>query len=88
MEQMIRSVAVIALWEADGTMRPLRLQLEDRGQFLRVDIQKVVTAKNLRNAGREEQIFDCFGKVGNLTCRVELKYCIQSHVWLLLRKDF
>lgn len=88
MEQLIRSVAVIALWEADGTIRPLRLQLEDEGQLLRVDIQKVVTAKDLRNAGREARIFDCFGTVGNLPCRVELKYCVQSHHWLLLRKDF
>ena len=88
MEQLIRSVAVIALWEADGTMRPLRLQLEDGGQLLRVDIQKIVTAKSLCNAGREARVFDCFGKVGNLTCRIELKYCIQSNHWLLLRKDF
>mgnify|MGYP004649067045 CR=1 FL=1 len=88
MEQLVRTVAVIALWESDGTMRPLRLQLEGSGQRLRVDIQEVIAAKKLCTAGRESQVFDCFGKIGNLTCRIELKYCIQSHAWLLLRKDF
>ena len=45
-------------------------------------------AREVCGPGSEGQIFDCFGRVGLLECRVEIKYCVRSHVWLLLRKSF
>ena len=88
MEQLTQSVDVISLCGADGTVRPLRLRLENDGQPLRVDILRVIHTKEVSRPGSEGRIFDCFGRVGLLECRIELKYCLRSHVWLLLKKSF
>lgn len=88
MEQWMRSVDVISLCEADGRLLPLRIRMEDGGQSLRVDIQRVLSTKDVSKPGREGKVFDCFGKIGNLNCRLELKYCARSQMWLLLKKDF
>ncbi len=84
----MRSVDVISLCEADGRLLPLRIRMEDGGQSLRVDIQRVLSTKDVSKPGREGKVFDCFGKIGNLNCRLELKYCVRSQMWLLLKKDF
>lgn len=88
MEQLTQSIDVISLCGADGTVRPLRLRLGNGEQSMRVDILRVVHTKEVSRPGDEGQIFDCFGRVGLLECRVEIKYCVRSHVWLLLRKSF
>lgn len=86
----MQSVDVITLCGADGTVRPLRLRLrlENEGQALRVDILRVIHTKEISRPGSEGRIFDCFGRIGLLECRVELKYCPRSQVWLLLKKSF
>ena len=87
MEQLTQSIDVITLCGADGTVRPLRLRLGNGEQSMRVDILRVVHTKEVSRPGSEGQIFDCFGRVGLLECRVEIKYCLRSHVWLLLRES-
>lgn len=88
MEQLMQSIDVITLCGADGSVRPLRLRLQNEDQPLRVDILRIVQTKDITRPGCEGRIFDCFGRVGALSCRVEIKYCVRSHIWLLLRKSF
>lgn len=88
MEQLHQAVDVITLCGADGSVRPLRLRLNHEGQSLRVDILKIVHIKKISRPGSEERVFDCLGHVGLLECRVEMKYCLGSNLWILLKKSF
>ena len=87
MEQKIYPVDVICVCEADGTIRPLRLRLEDELQrVFRVDIDEVISKKSIPYVGVESQVFLCRARAEGRRCVVELKYYIRTHSWRLLRR--
>ena len=60
--QNVIPVDVISLCSADGQMRPLRFRMEDtQHQLLRVDIDEVISSKDIQYAGIEAKIFLCRG---------------------------
>lgn len=87
MEQRIRPVDVIAVCSASGEIRPLRVRLEDDShELLRIDIDEVVSVRDIPYVGVEAHVFLCRGAVGEREWIFELKYTIRSHTWFLLRR--
>lgn len=79
-------VDVISVCSASGDIRPLRFRMEDENhQLLRVDIDEVVSSKEVQYVGIEAQIFLCRATVREKKWLFELKYTIRSHTWCLLR---
>ena len=86
MEQKICPVDVISMCSADGRIRPLRLRLEDdTHQLIRVDIDEVISVKQVQYVGIEAYIFLCRATVEQKRWLFELKYTIRTHVWCLHR---
>lgn len=82
-------VDVISVCSANGEIRPLRLRMEDEGhQLLRIDIDEVVSRKEIQYVGIEAHIFLCRAWVREREWLFELKYTIRSHTWCLLRKVY
>lgn len=78
-------VDVISVCCADGSIKPLRLQLEDEEhQLLRVNIQEVVSIKDIQHVGVEAHIFLCRARVHDRDWTFQLKYTFRSHTWQLL----
>lgn len=87
MEELNQPVDVISVCAADGALRPLRLRLEEEDQRLRrVNIDQVVSTREIRHVGAEAQIFLCRAAVDGRDWLFELKYSIRSHCWCLLRR--
>ena len=87
MQANICPVDVIAMCSANGDIRPLRLRMEDEAhQLLRIDIDEVISSKQIQYAGIEAQIFLCRATVEDRRWLFELKYTIRSHSWSLLRR--
>lgn len=87
MEQKIRPVDVICICSADGDIRPLRIRMEDEEhQLLRIDIDEVISSKDVQYVGIEARIYLCRATVNGKSCLFELKYTIRSHKWCLFRK--
>lgn len=87
MEQSIRPVDVISVCTAEGELRPLRLRVVDeRQQTVRIDIDEVVSRKEIPYVGVEATIFWCRGTLWGRKCLLELKYSMRCHTWYLLRK--
>lgn len=87
MGQNMIPVDVISLCNAKGEMRPLRFRIEDEEhQLLRVDIDEVISSKDILYAGIEAKIFLCRALVNERKWLFELRYTIRSHNWCFLRR--
>lgn len=82
-------VDVISVCSADGSIKPLRLRMEDEEhQLLRIDIEEVISCKEIQYVGIEAHVFLCRATVRGKESVFELKYTIRSHNWQLLRKVY
>lgn len=89
MEQNIYPVDVISFCSAGGDIRPLRLRMEDEDhQLLRVDIDEVVSSREIQYVGIEAKVFLCRATVNDKPWLFELKYTIRSHSWCVMRKVY
>lgn len=89
MEQKMCPVDVISVCSASGEFRPLRLRMEDEEhQLLRVDIEEIISIKEVQYVGIEATIFLCRATVRDKKWLFELKYTIRTHTWCLMRKVY
>ena len=87
MDQQICPVDVIALYSANGDIRPLRFRMEDEDhRLLRIDIEEIVNCREIQYVGIEARTFLCYATVEDKRWLFELRYTIRSHSWCLLRK--
>ena len=89
MGEEIFPVDVIAMCSANGDILPLRLRMEDEDhQLLRIDIEEVISSKEIQYVGIEAYVFLCRATVRGKESVFELRYMIRSHNWQLLRKVY
>ena len=89
MEENIYPVDVISMFSANGDILPLRLRMEDEAhQLFRVDIEEVISSKQIQYVGIEAYVFLCRAKVRGKQWLFELKYTIRSHCWCMQRKVY
>lgn len=89
MEQKLCPVDVISVCSASGEIRPLRIRMEDEAhQLLRIDIEEIVSTKEVQYVGIEATIFLCRATVREKKWLFELKYTIRTHSWCLMRKVY
>lgn len=82
-------VDVIAVCSTDGSIKPLRFRIEDEDhQLLRIDIEEVISSKEIQYVGIEAYVFLCRATVRGKESVFELRYMIRSHNWQLLRKVY
>lgn len=82
-------VDVIAVCSADGSIKPLRFRMEDEEhQLLRIDVEEVISSKEIQYVGIEAYVFLCRATVRGKESLFELRYMIRSHNWQLLRKVY
>ena len=82
-------VDVIAVCSTDGSIKPLRFRMEDEDhQLLRIDIEEVISSKEIQYVGIEVYVFLCRATVRGKESVFELRYMIRSHNWQLLRKVY
>ena len=86
MQQNRCPIDVISVCSASGEIRPLRFRMEDEDhQLLCVNIDEVISSKNIQYVGIEAQIFLRRANVKGKHWLFELKYTIRSHNWCLNR---
>ena len=87
MDRKICPVDVIAVCSAGGDIRPLRVRMEDEEhQLLRIDIDEVISVKEIQYVGVEAQVYLCRATVRGKKWLFELKYTIRTHSWCWLRR--
>ena len=82
-------VDVISVCSADGSIKPLRFRMEDENhQLLRVDIDEVISMKEIQYVGIEAHVFLCRAVIQGKECMFELKYTIRTHSWCIIRRVY
>jgi len=82
-------VDVISMCSANGEILPLRVRMEDEDhQLLRIDIEEVISSRQIQYVGIEAYVFLCRAKVREKQWLFELKYTIRTHNWCLQRKVY
>lgn len=80
-------VDVISVCNADGVIKPLRLQLQDEEhQLLRINIDEILSVREVPYTGIEGPVFLCRARVWEREWVFELKYTIRTHSWCIVRK--
>ena len=80
-----RPVDVISVCRADGSIEPLRFQVEgSQNQMVRVSVEEIVGRREIPHVGAEAKVFLCRGTMDQRECRFELKYSIRPHCWQIL----
>lgn len=86
MDEISKPVDVICICDARGDIRPLRIRMEQPDQSqLRVNIDEIVSARQIEYVGAEANIYLCRAMVHDREQLFELKYLIRSHSWKLLQ---
>ena len=89
MGEKIYPVDVISMCSANGDILPLRLRMEDEEhQLLRIDIEEVISSKEIQYVGIEAHVFLCRATVREKQWLFELRYTIRTHSWCLLRRVY
>ena len=89
MEQKRIPVDVISMCSASGEIRPLRFRIEDEAhQLLRIDIEEVISCKDVQYVGMEARTFLCRATVQGNAWLFELRYAFRTHSWCLMRKVY
>ena len=84
-----KAVDVISVCRADGSIEPLRLRVEgEQHQLVRVDIEEVVSRREILHVGMEAHVFLCRGTMENRCCMFELMYLFRAHCWRILRRIY
>ena len=87
MEDNAKAVDVISVFQANGNIKPLRIQfLDDSRQMIRVNIESIIKCENISIVGAEAILFLCKANLWGQKCVFELKYSIRTHQWSLLRR--
>ena len=87
MEQRICPVDVISICSADGQIRPLRLRMESEDHsLLRVDIDEVISVKQIQYVGIEAFVYLCRAMVRDKQWLFELKYTVRTHTSCFFRR--
>lgn len=82
-------VDVISVCSADGSIKPLRIRMEDEEHnLMRIDIEEVISCKEIQYVGIEAHVYLCRATIRGKESVFELKYTIRSHNWQLMRKVY
>ena len=87
MTQNNTPIDVICVCSAEGEMKPLRFQLEDdRHEKIRVNVDEVISIKEIPYVGVEAKIYLCRGMVKGVQRLFELKYSLRTQCWRLFQE--
>ncbi len=79
-------VEMIALYGAEGRIRPLRFRFEDAAQQLHtVKISQVLLEKEIHYLGLPCYVYTCSAVLAGKETLFELRYLVKAHRWFLFQ---
>lgn len=82
-------IQMISCCSADGELQPLRFRFEDRAHAMHTaSVVCILDIRRMNYVGIESIDFLCKALLEEKETLCELRYCIRSHRWELLREMY
>ena len=85
MKVVSKSIDMIAWFQENGKIRPLKFKLEESGNCEIIKVDQVINAQTEKFAGNVMQVFDCQSEIDGELRRYQLKYEIETTRWILFK---
>lgn len=76
---------MIAYFEEDGKIKPIRFRIKEDQQFKVVKINKIITVDSEKLCGNKMWVYTCSAVIDNCERIFELKYDIEKCIWILFK---
>jgi len=79
MKNVSKEIEVIAYFDSDGRIKPLKFRIEEDGNYQIIKISKIISA-SIEN---RMIVFNCNSVIGEVEKIFEIKYDIENCTWIL-----
>lgn len=79
----MKPINLIAAFNPEGIVTPIKFQLPDGGEVITVKIDRIVDKSSERIAGNPMMVFSCESTIDDVLKTYELKYEVLTQKWYL-----
>lgn len=83
MKVVAKPIEVIAYFQNDGKINPIKLRIEEGNKLEVIKIQKITNAELEKLCGNKMWVFTCIALIRNEEKIFEIKYDIEKSKWIL-----
>lgn len=85
MKVVAKKIEMIAYFDKDGKVKPLRFRLEEDDANTVVKINKIITIDSEKYCGNKMLVYTCSAVINNVEKVFEIKFDIEGHRWILFK---
>lgn len=85
MKVVAKKIEMIAYFDKDGKVKPLRFRLEEDDANTVVKINKIITIEMEKYCGNKMLVYTCSAVINGVEKIFEIKYDIEGHRWILFK---
>ena len=86
MKILAKPVDMIACFNGEGDVEPLRFQIEkEDGERLVIRVHRIISYENIQPAGVNAILFRCQSEIRGAWTLYELKFRVKEHRWELYK---
>lgn len=85
MRVVAKSIDMIAWFQEDGQIRPLKFKIEESGRHEIIKVDRIISTGTEKQAGNVMHVFECQSEIEGQIRRYQLKYEIETTRWILFK---
>lgn len=85
MKVVAKNIEMIAYFEEDGKIKPIRFRIREEESFKVVSIAKIMKIDSEKLCGNRMWVYTCSAVIDNIEKVFEIKYDIEKCKWILFK---
>lgn len=85
MKVVAKRVEMIAYFEEDGKIKPIRFRVREDDAYKVIKIKKIITIEMEKLCGNKMWVYTCSAVINNVEKIFEIKYDIEGCYWMLYK---
>lgn len=85
MKVVAKKIEMIAYFDEDGKIKPIRFRLKEDDSNTVVKINKIITIDSEKYCGNKMLVYTCSAVINNVEKIFEIKFDIEGHRWILFK---